>query len=268
MTSKPKLEVNVEQFNFNQTLIRYRCVPKCDLGYKEIFNRCYKTDSDTDISGFFTKMSQDLITTWPKILLTCFIAFIFSYVLLILFRYAIEYIIWIIYIGFALAIAAGAIFFWIWFIVQKQSEFLIPAVILSVMFALVIFILIWFRKRIKLVAQLFKEASKSLIDITSILFEPILTFLTLMLAIGAFVAFIIIIQTAGNPTDTKNLDGSTQVTFEKDVGIVIARVINLIAFIWFTQFIFGCQHFVIAGNIIFSLKKMFKQLFKLKKITN
>lgn len=205
MTENPKLEVNTEHYNFNQTITRYKCVPKCELGYTEVFNRCYKTDSDTNIAGFFTKMSQDIIITWPEIVLTCIIAAIFSYVLLILFRYAIEVTIWIIYIGFALAIAAMAIFFWTLLIVQKQTEFLIPAVIGSIMFGIVIFILIWFRKRIKLVAQLFKEASKALIDITSILFEPILTFLALMTAIVAFVFFLVVIQTAGNPTDTKNL---------------------------------------------------------------
>lgn len=46
----------------------------------------------------------------------------------------------------------------------------------------------------------------------------------------------------------KILDGSTQVTFQKDIGIVISRIINFIAFLWFTQFIFGCQHFVISGK--------------------
>lgn len=29
----------------------------------------------------------------------------------------------------------------------------------------------------------------------------------------------------------------------------IAEKVNLVAFIWFTQFIYGCQHFVIAGTI-------------------
>lgn len=249
MTSKPKLEVNARPYNLNETIINFTCVPECGPNYTEIFNRCHRTNSSTDISGFFTKMSQDLITTWPMILLTCAIAAIFSSVLLILFRYAIEYIIWIIYIGLVLVMAAGSIFFWIWFVIEKQSAFLTPAILLSIMVAVLIFILIWFRKRIKLVAQLFKEASKALMDITPILFEPILTFLTLMLAIIPFVLFLIIIQTAGNATETTNLDGSPQVTFQKDIGISIARVVNLVAFIWFTQFIFGCQHFVIAGTI-------------------
>lgn len=251
MTSYPKLEVNASHFAPNQTMFKFKCVPQCAAGYTEIFNRCYRNSNDgqQDISGFFTKVSQDLITLWPMVILVCALAAIFSYVLLILFRYAIEYIIWIIYIGFVLAIGAGAIFFWIWYIREGGSERLIPAIVLSLLVAVVIMILVWFRKRIKLVAQLFKEASKALIDITSLLFEPLLTFITLMLAIVPFIFFIIVIQTAGSPTDAKNLDGTTQVTFQQDNGIYIARIINFVAFLWFTQFIFGCQHFVIAGTI-------------------
>jgi hypothetical protein len=37
--------------------------------------------------------------------------------------------------------------------------------------------------------------------------------------------------------------------FKADVGIAFAHIVNYIAFIWFVQLIFDCQHFVIAGAI-------------------
>jgi solute carrier family 44 protein 1 (choline transporter-like protein) len=63
------------------------------------------------------------------------------------------------------------------------------------------------------------------------------------------VYFTIIIQTAGKLTEGKALDGIFQARYEQDAGMGIAAVLNFIAFLWFTQFIFGCQHFVIAGTI-------------------
>jgi solute carrier family 44 protein 1 (choline transporter-like protein) len=60
---------------------------------------------------------------------------------------------------------------------------------------------------------------------------------------------VIVIQTAGKLTEGKALDGEFQATYEKDPGMGIASILNLIAFFWFTQFIFGCQHFVIAGTV-------------------
>jgi hypothetical protein len=82
-----------------------------------------------------------------------------------------------------------------------------------------------------------------------IIFEPILTFLSLLIAITLFIFFAIVIQTSGRLTAGTALDNKPQVVFEKDAGMILAHIINLIAFIWFAQFIFGCQHFIISGTI-------------------
>jgi hypothetical protein len=241
--------VNFAKYKTNLTLIKYKCVEKCPQNFIETFNRCVKSNVTVDFSGFFTSVSQDLVILWPQILLSCVVAAIFSYILLILFRYAIEYIIWIIYIASVIALGAAAILFAVLFAQNGGGGLLGASIVFAICTVVDILILIWFRKRIKLVAQLFKEASKALIDVTSILFEPILTFLALILAIAPFLFFIIVIETAGDFLDAKNLDGSTQVKLTQAGGIGFARFLNVVAFIWFTQFIYGCQHFVIAGKI-------------------
>lgn len=255
MTPFPKVRVDTKPFNYNQTISHYTCVEKCEQNYLEVFNRCYKSEKgekeDISLQEISTIISQDLVKTWPKILLTCFIAFVFSYIMLILFRYAIEYIIWIIYIGFVVFIGGLAIACWIWFATAKGDEktsALVGGIVCTILCLVSILVLYWFRKRIQLVAQLFKEASKALIDVPMILFEPILTFLSLMFSIALFVLFIVLIQTAGKAMNTKNLDGTTHVSFVQDGGMSAANIVNIIAFIWFSQFIFGCQHFVIAGK--------------------
>lgn len=255
----PKLQVDTTVYRQNLTISHFKCVERCPNGYMEIFNRCWKKDSndkedvDADFSSLFQEISQDLILTWPAIALVCVVAFIFSYILLILFRYAIKYIIWIIYIGFIVLIAALAIGCWIGFATAKDPEakpaFLISAIMFSLFTAIAIIVLIWFRKRIRLVAQLFKEASKALIDIPTILFEPVLTFIALLLAFAPFLYFAIMIETSGKLESGTTLDGSFQAQYKHNFGVYAARYLNLIAFIWFTQFIFGCQHFVIAGTI-------------------
>jgi uncharacterized membrane protein YeaQ/YmgE (transglycosylase-associated protein family) len=59
----------------------------------------------------------------------------------------------------------------------------------------------------------------------------------------------VVINTAGKLTEGEAKDGEFQAKFVQDPGMRVAEVINYIAFFWFIQFIFGCQHFVIAGTI-------------------
>lgn len=242
-------------------IIHYECVAKCPENSVEVFNRCWPSEQkqeeiDSENVSFFQILSQDLIMTWPGIGLVCVIALIFSYILLILFRYAIKYIIWIIYIGFIALVTLGALALWVLFLAAEgdsgeKTPILVGAILLSIFAVCSILLLIWFRKRINLVAALFKETSKSLIDVPTILFEPVLTFFALILAIAPFLYFAIIIETAGNLESGVAEDGKFQAKYVGNFGTLAARYLNLIAFIWFSQFIFGCQHFVIAGKFGF-----------------
>lgn len=250
MSAKPKVKVDSRIYQTNITIMSYECVEKCDSNYEEVYNRCFKKGSHDEAASSATEISETLRRTWPKILLCCFIAFIFSYIVLILFRYAIEYIIWIIYISFVVLLLVGAAACFILAAKDKEAQgLLLPGAILAIVALVVIAILYWFRKRIKLTAQLFKETSKALVDVPAIMFEPILTFLALLLAIFPFVFFMILIETAGDARNVKNQDGTNHVEFEQNGGVQLARYFNIVAFIWFTQFIYGCQHFVIGGTI-------------------
>jgi solute carrier family 44 protein 1 (choline transporter-like protein) len=105
----------------------------------------------------------------------CFIAFIFSYITLILFRYCIKYIIWIVYCSFIAMLASGGIAFIIAGLMLAEGSAFFLAGGMFIFVALIFCgVLYYFRKKIRLVAKLFKEASKALIDIPGILFEPIL----------------------------------------------------------------------------------------------
>jgi hypothetical protein len=113
-------------------------------------------------------LSNDLLTGLPYIAIICGVAFVFSYIELILIRHAIKYIIWLIWGSFVVLMVGAAIAM---FLVTKD-----PMGGGACLFAALVFIVILFcyRRRIRLVVKLFKEASLALIDVPALMFEPIL----------------------------------------------------------------------------------------------
>lgn len=263
------LLVNVTKnaVNPNITDIHTKCVQRCEdfPDYKKIVNRCYlmkgnQTEpSDADITSFFSGVAEDLARSWLPILLSCLVAFVFSYVLLVLFRYAIKYVIWVIYIGIIVALAGGSIAFLVLYFAAKngtpqEKEAAIVLLIVSGVLALVAIVialvLFFFRKRIRLVIQLFKEASKALADIPMLIVEPSLTFLAMGLSSVAFLYFAIIIESSGNLEVQNDERGMfVKAEYVKNAAMSATHYINLVAFMWFTSFILGCQNFVIASAV-------------------
>ncbi|KAJ6641931.1 Choline transporter-like protein 1 [Pseudolycoriella hygida] len=249
----------------NVTITHSMCVRTCSdyPGYIEIANRCFKaanasnsTPNTIDSSELIHKISVDLLHSQLTVLVSCFVAVIFSYALLVLFRYAIKYVIWVIYIGLIVVLVAGAIaFIVLYFNAKKQNlespvGLLIAAGIFAI-FAIILGVVIFlFRKRIRLTIQLFKEASKALGDVPHIMIEPLVTFVPFSWATIAFLYLLIVIQTSGNLEVKNDANGNFfKAEYVPDFGCIAAYYINIVAYIWFTQFIFGCQDFVIAGIV-------------------
>ncbi|XP_070508755.1 choline transporter-like protein 1 [Chironomus tepperi] len=224
--------------------IKSECVRECPRGYLEKSNTCTEFSSDTKFSNIFK-------STWYHIIIICFIAFIFSYVFLILFRHAAKYVIWVINIGCLVVVFGLALLF------LFQGD-IVGGAFFGIIGAVLVGLLYYFRKRIVLVAKLFKEASKALIDVPAIMFEPILTFISLLISFLIFASFFIIISLAD----------------QKNPVTTAAHIFNIISFTFITQFIIGCQNFIIAGTITrwyFTrdktklrkpIKKSFSHLFK------
>lgn len=146
--------------SFDRDSVLNECVRECQSNYVEVNNKCFDADGSDEILNA-------LKSTWYYVLIICFVAFVFSYVFLILFRHVAKYVIWIINIGFVVFVFALAILSAIAGSIEGLIMFGFMGIILIVL-------LICFRKRIALVAKLFKEASKALIDVPSIMFEPVL----------------------------------------------------------------------------------------------
>jgi ABC-type multidrug transport system fused ATPase/permease subunit len=166
----PKVLVESKQMIVNNEqaiILHYKCIEQCPNNYAIIFNRCFNAANGNSSSDVANLISDELLIQVKYIAMVCLVAFVFSYITLILFRYAIKYIIWIINISFVVVLICGVIAC----LMYKMLEM---ALLLLVFVVVSITLLYWYRQRIQLVAKLFKEASKALIDIPGILFEPIL----------------------------------------------------------------------------------------------
>lgn len=153
-----------------------QCLDECPPDYKDIFNGCYKqkknglkdevTSDAVDI--LYDSTSEQLLQQSTSIIAVFIIALILSLGTLFLFRYAIKYIIWIVIISsIVLQFFSSALFTFSFLNVKAGGGCLLSG-------SITLILVITFRKRIILVAKLFKEASKVLIDVPGILFEPIL----------------------------------------------------------------------------------------------
>lgn len=111
--------------------------------------------------------------------------FVFSYICLLLYRYCAKYVIWIINIGFIIGVFAAGTYFGLKDIKTGLCFFLMGFILLVV--------LIIYRKTITLVAQIFKESSKALMDVPGIMFEPILVSANIFLKVFESTSILMIV---------------------------------------------------------------------------
>jgi solute carrier family 44 protein 1 (choline transporter-like protein) len=64
-----------------------------------------------------------------------------------------------------------------------------------------------------------------------------------------FIQFCIIIETSAEVRRYKE-NNRVKLDYEEPVFNDVAHAFNALTFAWFTQFIYGCQHFVIADTIV------------------
>jgi solute carrier family 44 (choline transporter-like protein), member 1 len=235
------------------------CVKNCSKGFVEIGNRCLSGHKDYDT--FLDSIGKDLMNSWPTIVVMCILALVFSYILLVLFRYAIKYVIWVINIGVLLCLIAGTTRMFMLFAaanspkIEDEKDLAATYLTFGIFLAISTFvfglILILCRKRIVLVAQLFKEASKVLADVPMIVCEPILTFIAYGCTFVTFIYFALVIGSSGT-LEVKNDERGNfiKASYVQDPIMISAHVVNAIAFLWFINFIYGCQSFVIASTVV------------------
>jgi solute carrier family 44 (choline transporter-like protein), member 1 len=218
-----------------------------------MINFCIQKQSDfVELNSSFEILINDLLYSLPTIGLICFVAVIFSYVLLLLFRHCAHFAVWSITILSLALLVFITSFSWYKFATSSSLErdandLLYFSIIMTFLTFVSLIVVICIRDRIKLVIQLFKETSKALIDLPALMIQPIFTFISTAFAVMPFIGIAFLIESSG----TMEVDpiNSSKVILQQNWAIQFARILNIIAFFWFTQFLIGCQHFIIAGTV-------------------
>lgn len=163
------------------------------------------------------------------------IAVVFADIILVLLRYTTKFVVWFT-VGFVAA-SLVILSFYLFYL-----GMMIEGMVITLLTVIVFYLIYRGRDQIKFVIKLFKEAATVLMSMPLLLFEPLLTVLSLSIATLLCVYFMLVIDSAG--FYNKQLD-----LFETNWIIEFTYWLNYFVFFWFVQFIVGCQHFVIAGTV-------------------
>lgn len=187
------VERSNDPVNPDNPYVHRQCVERCkDIpNYKTFLNRCVLNKKDetssqnllskTGLVSFFQDVSEDLATCWREIFYVCILSFLFSFIVLIMFRYVVGFVVWIVLVASVIASVVATFFLWAKYIEYKKGEdtgrektYLISAIICTIVSIAITLIIIVMRKRVKLVIELFKEAGKAISDMPLLLIEPLL----------------------------------------------------------------------------------------------
>lgn len=182
--------------NYSIIITHQRCVEKCDLypGYKKVINYCVFVNASNDpdaatnrmeasgVFNFFEELANDFSICWPHILLICFAACVFSYLVLIMLRHITAFVVWFAYSLLIITFVLISAYTWFLYLSLPKEDngdgqkmiYLGIAIVVSIFTIIAIGVFYRMRNKIKLVIQLFKEASKTLIDMPQLIFEPII----------------------------------------------------------------------------------------------
>uniref|UniRef100_A0A182NLI3 Choline transporter-like protein n=1 Tax=Anopheles dirus TaxID=7168 RepID=A0A182NLI3_9DIPT len=258
----------VEGSGVTESDLHRMCVPNCDdiEGFKPFLNRCVRKNNPTEevitrtgLQNYFQEVSEDLEACYQEMLGLAATAFVFSLLTLVLLRVLPGLIVWLVLLAVVLACTVGTI--WLWFrwryeveqlsaaaadsARMRMNNWLYYAIAATVATLIVYLVILVMRKRIKLVVQLFKEAGKAIGSMPFLLAEPILTFVTIAAIIVLYIYFTVWIESSGMLV----VESNNSAKYVKDSTMLFTRWYNLFAFLWFCQFVIGCQHMVIAGAV-------------------
>ncbi|KAH0549812.1 hypothetical protein KQX54_014475 [Cotesia glomerata] len=165
---------------------------------------------------------------------------------------------------------------------RNETAFLVFSIIATVITIVIISLVCVLRRRISFMGVLFKESAKCLAELPGLFFQPLLTFCALLLFFTFWITIIICLATSNLPANKSifmlNSSGSpTLINQQSDYNTVLERQtsnltfrdiskltlveyvdavwikymwwVYIIALIWVSEFINGCQNLVISGAV-------------------
>ncbi|XP_072016877.1 choline transporter-like protein 1 [Amphiura filiformis] len=238
------------------------------LASRVVMNRCFPSDALGTASkllhtDWIEEAMSDITKSWREICYLSLIALGLSVVVMVLLRYFASFIIWSMVYGFILGSLGGTGYLWyMWWESDKELNekpvemrldqdadnvraLIIYASVASGFTLLILLVILVLRKRIALVAALFKEAGKALGKMPFLMLQPFWALLALGI-LGVYWVYIYLnILTAGHPMS----DDDGYVIYHKDTITKYMWWYHLFGLLWGSQFIIACLLCTIAGAV-------------------
>ncbi|XP_012281010.1 CTL-like protein 1 [Orussus abietinus] len=290
--SCPKLPV------YDSIPILNRCIPKTvkEVG-NAIVRNLYGLLNSWDV---IEQILGDLYKTWREILALSFLAFVLSLFMIAIFHLLANIVTWVMMTLVTVSSIAGTGLLWWTYIgikqtldatdpselleesVRNEKAFLAFAIIATIVTVVLLFLLCILRKYISFMAVLFRESAKCLAELPGLFFQPLLTFIALLVFFAFWIVVILSLATANYPgtksvqildhiLDPVNLNsnGAKSLSIEQkkmDLSIDSFKTFTLVEYvdatwvkcmwwvyiiglIWTSEFIIACQDMVIAGAV-------------------
>ncbi|XP_046464440.1 choline transporter-like protein 1 [Daphnia pulex] len=256
--------LDVESLSLNHNLdpvVVGRCVITCPASKSPpILNRCLAIHASsteatnwfltsTGLAKFLNQFAIDFQLCWKEVVYLCLIALGLSLVLTVLFRFLAGAMIWLLLVALVLGSFGGTGYlWWAWHGMRGTSgetSMLAYAITLSIVSVLILLIVVAMRKRVELVAALFREAGKSVHAMPMLLIQPLWTLLALCALCAGWAYAALWIESAGQPTRAP----VGTVIFQKDTYLQVVRWYNILAALWLSQLCLAFQNLIIAGAV-------------------
>ncbi|XP_012265201.2 choline transporter-like 1 isoform X1 [Athalia rosae] len=269
-------------------IILNRCIPKSieEVG-KNVISNLYGLINSWDV---IEQILGDLYKTWREIVALSFLAFVLSLFMIAIFHLLASIVSWIVMILVTVACIGGTGLLWWTYIrikttldktnpselleesVRNEKAFLIYAIIATIITIILLFLLCALRKRISTLAHLFKESAKCLAELPGLFFQPLLTFLALLVFFAFWITIVLCLATANAP-ETKSVQmlenqvidplnstatgGKSSIDRFKTFTLVefdstwvkYMWWVYIVGLVWVSEFIIACQNMVIAGAV-------------------
>ncbi|KAG5897477.1 hypothetical protein JTB14_031103 [Gonioctena quinquepunctata] len=276
-----------------------------------VLNRCVPTKvtevTETVLTNFYVLLNSwdtveqilgDLYKTWKEILGLTFLSLVISLLTITILHCLAHIVSYFIMIGFSVAAIAGTAFLWYTYFdikyhldktqkymllsesVRNETAFFWFSIVATIITVIILIIIIFMRKQVDFLANLFKETSKCLMHLPGLFFQPILTFIVLVIFFMFWIFVVLCLATASYPEKSPMMPAlsnsssalRTPTSFSTSpkemnedsiadkIKITVVDYVDaswvkgmwwvyFIGLIWTSEFIMACQQMVIAGTV-------------------
>lgn len=260
---------------YKSVAVLNRCVPENSDPRPEVLYNLYAYLNSMDV---LEQVLADLYASWDLILTFIFITLGLSCVLMLCLHYITSLVCYIIMIGVSCAAVVSTILLWWGYATvhlqldnsplnqileesaRNERALLTYAIIATIFTAILIFLVMYVRRHVDMVSELFKHAGTCLKRHPALLLQPVITFFVLLAFFTLWVWVMASLATAktlssyrlhsGLPVDrTKGITPLSVLEYDKPVWVRSMWWVWLVGLVWVAEFILACQQMIIASAV-------------------